>query len=147
MNLSYRKATTEDVEILIAIARSALGRNTYSPIITEDEWTKELNKVSVFVIELDQKLVGLISYEMKSNHHAYISDLIILPSFQGKGLAKMAMEHTLQQLENTSRVDLVVHPDNNPAINLYKSFGFVEESRKENYFGDGQPRLVMVLDK
>lgn len=147
MNLSYRKATTEDVEILIAIARSALGRNTYSPIITEEEWIKELNKVSIFIIELDEKLVGLISYEMKSNYHAYISDLIILPTFQGKGLAKIAMEHILQQLENIPRIDLVVHPDNNPAVNLYKSFGFTEESRKENYFEDGQPRLVMVLQK
>jgi ribosomal protein S18 acetylase RimI-like enzyme len=42
-------------------------------------------------------------------------------------------------------VDLAVHPDNVGAVALYTSFGFRGVRRVENFFGDGEPRLSMVL--
>lgn len=147
MNLSYTQATNEDIETLITIARSTLGRNTYSPITSETEWKEELSHASIFIIKHEGNVLGLISYEIKNEGHAYISDLIILPKFQGRGLAKSAMGHILEQLKNIPRIDLVVHPENIAAVNLYTSFGFIVESRKENHFNDNEPRLVMVLKK
>jgi len=44
----------------------------------------------------------------------------------------------------TKRIELVTHPDN-PALKLYESLGFTVESRKENYWGDGEPRLVLAI--
>ena len=90
--------------------------------------------------------VGSISYQIKNKTHAYISGLIIKPEFQKQGLAKKALSLLLEKLKNYQKLSLVVHPEN-PAIKLYLSFGFAIKSRKENYFGDGQPRLVMVKEK
>ncbi len=49
----------------------------------------------------------------------------------------------LKKVKNFKRLSLAVHPDNH-AVKLYESLGFVEESLKENYFGDEEPRLIMV---
>jgi len=53
----------------------------------------------------------------------------------------------LEKFKNTERIDLAAHPDNFRAIKLYQSLGFAIESRKENYYGDGEPRLILVKNK
>ena len=145
MDLLYRKANRDDIATLITIGRSALGIKTYSPIIDESEWEQELNNILVYIIEVDGQVAGLISYEMKSSNHAYISDLVILPTYRGKGIARESMNHVLNEIGKTEKIKLVVHPENISAIHLYQSFGFTLESSKENYFGDGEPRITMVL--
>jgi ribosomal-protein-alanine N-acetyltransferase len=55
------------------------------------------------------------------------------------------MTRFLEQCKEAPRVDLVTHPQNDIALKLYTSLGFKVESREENYFGDGEPRLVLVL--
>ncbi len=69
---------------------------------------------------------------------------MVLPEHQGQGIAKIAMEYILSEIGEAKRIDLVTHPENNKAVNLYASLGFAIESRKEDYFGDGEPRIVMV---
>ncbi len=53
------------------------------------------------------------------------------------------MELLFEKLKDYKKLTLCVHPDNH-ARKLYGSFGFKVESRKENYFGDGEPRLIMI---
>jgi ribosomal-protein-alanine N-acetyltransferase len=55
------------------------------------------------------------------------------------------MSFILEKCKGTDRIDLVTHPENKNALQLYMSLGFKVESRRENYFGDGEPRLVLVL--
>jgi ribosomal protein S18 acetylase RimI-like enzyme len=50
----------------------------------------------------------------------------ILPECQGKGLAGILLEKSLQFVKNKGyQVKLEVHSGNQKAINLYKKFGFV----------------------
>jgi ribosomal-protein-alanine N-acetyltransferase len=51
----------------------------------------------------------------------------------------------LEKCKGSNRIDLVTHPENSSALELYSSLGFKVESRQENYFGDGEPRLVLAL--
>jgi ribosomal protein S18 acetylase RimI-like enzyme len=50
----------------------------------------------------------------------------------------------LEELKDYKRIELVTHPDNKSAIKLYFSFGFLTEKQMENYFGDGEPRILMA---
>lgn len=90
--------------------------------------------------------MGSVSYEVKSPDHIYISGLVVKPEFQGKGIATTALKQVLAKYVNAKRIDLVTHPDN-PALKLYESLGFKTESRVENYWGEGQPRLVLALER
>ncbi|MEK7629438.1 MAG: GNAT family N-acetyltransferase [Patescibacteria group bacterium] len=145
MIINLNKASSEDIPKLLEIERSAAGIKTYSAMLDENEWRNEIQNNTVYIIENEGKMVGSISYERKSDDHVYISGLVINPSFQNQGIARQVMNVILKELKDIKRIDLVTHPDNSPALKLYQSLGFVIESRQENYFGDGEPRLILVL--
>ncbi len=145
-HLQLRKATLLDIPILLKLENS-VSIETYSAMLVEDDWKEALQNGVVYIIESDHHIIGSLSYEMKSNNHAYISGLVIEPASQHKGFGKEALSQLLLQLKDIQRVDLVTHPDNHAALKLYQSLGFVIESRKENYYGEGQPRLILAIEK
>lgn len=147
LELNLKKVTESDIPILLALEKSVAGAKTYSAMLSTEEWQDELKNNEVFLIEQTGQPVGSIMYEIKSPERAYLSGLVIDPRFQGQGLGRQALELVLGQLKDFKRIDLVTHPDNSRALKLYQSLGFVVEARKENYFGDGEPRFVLALVK
>ena len=141
---SLKKASVSDIPALLDLEKSVAGTYIYSPMLEADEWKEELQKGKVYLIEKDDVPIGNLSYEKKSNDHVYISGLVVSPAFQGQGVAREVLIKLLEELKDVRRIDLVTHPDNHVALHLYQSLGFVIESRKENYWGDGEPRLVCV---
>ena len=55
------------------------------------------------------------------------------------------MKQFIAKVSGASKIWLVTHPENK-AVKFYESFGFKITERKENYFGDGTPRVKMVLN-
>ena len=140
-----KEASISDIPVLIELEKSVAGTNIYSPTLDENEWTEELQKSKVYLIEKNSAAIGNISYERKGDDHVYISGLAVNPVFQGQGVAREALMKVLEELKGVKRIDLVTHPDNRVALQIYQSLGFVVESRKENFYGDGEPRMVLVL--
>lgn len=143
---SLQRAGAGDVETLIAIEQSVPKTDVYSPMLTESGWQKEMAQYTVDLIKISEKAVGSIAYAEKEPGHVYISGVIVSPEYQGRGIARSAIQQILDAYSNAYRIDLVTHPDN-PALKLYESLGFKVEERKEDYFGDGQPRLVLALTR
>lgn len=137
------RATDKDIQKLLEIEKTTAGLKIYSGYFNEKEIEEWIDNDIVYLIKNDGVIVGSISYEVKDKNHAYISGLVIKPEFQKQGLARQAMELLLEELKKFKKLSLAVHPDNH-AVRLYESLGFVVETRKENYFGDGEPRLVMI---
>ena len=144
--MKLERATTENIQALLEIEKTTIGLKVYSGYFSEKEIKEWINNDVVYLIKNGEEVVGSISYEIKDKNHVYISGLVIKPEFQKRGLARQAMELLFDKLKNFKKLSLVVHPDNH-AVKLYESFGFITESRKENYFGDGQPRIVMIKQK
>ena len=147
MPINLKRATEADIPVLIEIEKSVAGTNLYSPSLTREEWLEEFASGPVYLIEKDGEVAGNASYQKKGEDHVYLSGLVVSPRFQGQGIGKEVLIRFLDEFKNVKRVDLVTHPDNARALKLYESLGFVVESRKENYFGDGEPRLVLVLKR
>lgn len=147
LGINLQVASTLDIPKIIEIEQSVSGDKTYSAMLTEEEWQKEFKKVKIFLIKNKNDIVGEVSYEIKDPKHLYINGLVIKPEFQGKGFARKAMEKIMEELKIYEKIDLVTHPENKRAIQLYKSLGFKIEKQIENYFGDGEPRVVMVFEK
>lgn len=145
MDIKLRKAAAVDISALISIEKSVARTKIYSPMLEEKEWEEALLKEVVYLIEKDDTVVGNVSYEIKENGRVYISGLVINPNFQSQGIGHEVIIKILDEVKDAKRIDLVTHPDNAPALALYESFGFVVESRVENYYGDGEPRLILVL--
>jgi len=147
VNIQLKEATLADIPTLIEIEKSITETNIYSPAVTENDWRELFQEGLVYLIKKDGTPVGDLSYKDDSKGHIHISGMAVRSSFQKQGIARDVMTKLLEQFKDAKRVDMVTHPDNEASLKLYKSLGFVVESRKENYFGDGEPRLVLALER
>jgi len=142
-NINLQRATADDVDIFVLLEKSVVGVKTYSGIVEKDEAEKEIEENIVYIIKLDDLAVGNIEYKMEDKDTAYLGGLVVLPDFQGQGIAREAIKQILDKIGDVKKIHLVTHPHNSSAIKLYLSFGFVIDGWKDNYFGDGEPRIVM----
>lgn len=144
--INLRKATEADIETYIAIDKK-LGSRTYSSITDPDDVREEMHKGPVYIIEKDGEPAGMISYEVRPDGTVYLSGLGVDPAYQSQGIGREALKYVLEEVAHAPKVELLTHPDNSAAIKLYESFGFKITGRKENYFGDGEPRVVLTLEQ
>jgi [ribosomal protein S18]-alanine N-acetyltransferase len=144
-SLKFQKATANDVKLILEIEKTTLDNKTYHGLYTENEIKDYLKSEIINLIKEGDEVAGLVSFKIKKNQ-IYIGGLIIKPEFQRKGLGRQVMKKLLEELKKFEKIDLVVHPDNTAAVKLYKSIGFTEMLRKDNYYGDGEPRLILVLN-
>jgi ribosomal protein S18 acetylase RimI-like enzyme len=138
------RATSDDIPTLLKLEESVAGVKTYSPMLTKEDWLEEMQKSVVYLIFNGGSIVGNVSYEKRADESAYISGLAIAPQFQGQGIGRFVLSRILEELKDFKRIELVTHPENKNAIALYQSFGFTIKSREENYWNEGEPRLVLV---
>jgi ribosomal-protein-alanine N-acetyltransferase len=137
------RATAQDVDELLEVEKTTIGLKVYSGYFTKEELGDWVNDEIVFLIKNGDDIVGSLSYQIKSNDHAYISGLVIKKKFQRKGFAMEAMKKLIDEhLKNYKLIDLAVHPENH-AVMLYEELGFQKGKMIENYFGDGEPRMMM----
>src|SRR3989344_8045074 len=143
--ITLQRATTDDIDIYLAIEKSVgAGRvKTYSGVTNEKEARDEIEENVVYLIKKDDQIVGSIQYQLEGMDRAHITGLVVDPRFQEQGIGREALTQIFDELKDARRIDLVTHPHNTPAIMLYLSFGFVIESWKDDYFGDGEPRIVL----
>jgi len=145
--IEFERATAKDAAVFLEIEKSIPPTPTYSPTTDLSEALEEIESNVAYLVREDSRVVGTVMYQMKSPDHAYISGLTIHPNFQGHGLGRVAMEKVLEELKNIPTIDLVTHPNNERAIGLYTSLRFISGDLIENYFGDGQPRIIMTLNR
>lgn len=144
--ITLQRATTEDIDAYLLIERSvgAGHAKTYSGITNEKEAREEIEKNVVYLIKKDDRVVGTIQYQFEGKDLAHITGLVVDSRFQEQGIGREVLARVLDELKDVRRIDLVTHPHNTPAIRLYLSFGFIIESWKDNYFNDGEPRIVLM---
>ena len=138
-----RVTTKEGFEEFFTLEEKLAGP-TFKPTPRTADVSKDR---SIYFIKIGEQRVGHISYKDQPGNTVYLDALAVEPDFHGKGIGREAMKLFLQKVSNASKIWLVTHPDNTAAVNLYLSLGFEITERKENYFGNGTPRVVMVLKK
>ena len=106
LEINLRRATIGDVDTLFEIEKELGETETYVRSKNRQEIEEEINNKNcvVYLIEVDGKVVGDASYEVKSPTHTYFTDLMVAPSHQGKGVGKKVMEMILKELEERNIV-------------------------------------------
>jgi putative acetyltransferase len=113
---------------------------------------KQVPGRSRLVAEVDGKSVGFISlshYQRPRMTHAGTLGMFVHPDYWGRGIGSKLMTAALDVADNwldLKRIDLSVFVDNEPAIHLYKKFGFeTEGARRKVAFGEGAWRDDLVM--
>ena len=144
-NISLKRATLKEGGVVLGIEKIAKSK-TYANRNNPKKVKAYITNNVVYLIKNKNATLGTVSYEIKKPNSVHINGLIVKPQYRGQGVAKQAMKILLTGLKG-KKVDLCVHPHNTPAIMLYLSLGFRIESWKNNYFGDGEPRLILVYKR
>jgi putative acetyltransferase len=77
-----------------------------------------------------------LSHPGLRRRHVRLLGIGIAPEWQGRGLGRRMMARLLDWADNWAgvlRIELLVHADNERAIALYESLGFVQEGRHVGY--------------
>jgi ribosomal protein S18 acetylase RimI-like enzyme len=145
--LAFEPATIKDVDTLVAFERKVADAKIYGPTLDVPGAVQAITSNQFYLIKMGDIVVGTAAYRSRPDESVYISNVAIDTMYRRRGIARAAMSLILGKLKATRRIDLVTHPENKKALHLYASFGFKVESRQENYFGDGEPRLVLALTR
>lgn len=144
MKTNIRKAKINDLEAIKEIEDESF-RNPF----TKEDLLYEIsqNPVSNFlVLEKAGKVIGFIDYWVTFDS-ATIDQIAIKKSERNQGFAKILLEKSINDLKELGEVSfftLEVRASNEPAINLYKSFGFQKVTIKEKYYDDGEDAIYMI---
>jgi ribosomal protein S18 acetylase RimI-like enzyme len=95
----------------------------------------EATNGKVFVAELENKIVGFVSVwakvesdaiDEKPTEYAFISDVVVLPGYRGKGIGRLIMEKAERYAvdQGATTIRLAVLAKNDTARSLYYSYGF-----------------------
>lgn len=144
MKTNIRKAKISDLEAIKEIEDESF----INPFTKEDLlYEISQNPVSNFlVLEKDGLVVGFIDYWVTFDS-ATIDQIAVKKSERNQGFAKILLEKSINDLKELGEVSfltLEVRTSNEPAINLYKSFGFQKVTIKEKYYDDGEDAVYMV---
>lgn len=120
---------------------------TYSGYIKPGEVADALKNNFVFLIKRGHTTIGSISYKINGKDAARLDALVVYPKYRSKGFGRAAVILLLKKLNKYKKIDLTVHPHNSRAILIYLSAGFVIGSWQENYYGDDEPRLILIKNK
>ncbi|BAD41405.1 GNAT family N-acetyltransferase [Symbiobacterium thermophilum] len=126
---------------------------------TPESWQKRLESNDpqhdyVLVAEVEGKVVGNLGLH-RSRHprtlHVASLGMSVHDAHQGQGIGRALMAAAIDAADrwlNILRIELEVYPDNERAIKLYESFGFVVEGRKRMAaFRDGQYVDTLVMGR
>lgn len=144
MKTNIRKAKISDLEAIKEIEDESF----INPFTKEDLlYEISQNPVSNFlVLEKDGLVVGFLDYWVTFDS-ATIDQIAVKKSERNQGFAKILLEKSINDLKELGEVSfftLEVRTSNEPAINLYKSFGFQKVTIKEKYYDDGEDAIYMI---
>ena len=141
----------EDAQILL---------NKKLTIKQETEWLKEQlkqvkDKKKVFLIaECKNEIIGNSSIELQRGRQMHVGDfsISIKNGYRGIGLGKYLLNGIIKLAKKELKpkiLKLAVFPNNKPAINLYKKFGFQKVAKipkQLNYKGKLIDEIIMILE-
>ncbi len=124
MQLALELATVNDVDTLVAFERKVADPKIYGQPLDFQGALEEINSNTLYFIKKGEMLVGTAAYSLRPDKSIYVSNVAVDPTCRRRGIARAAMSLILEKCKGTHRIDLVTHPENKNALQLYRSLGF-----------------------
>ena len=123
-NVILSKATYEDLPTLVTIHQACFHSNKEE---IESRLMQLMNNphYTLLTLHIDHQLIGK-AHLLQNSDSIQLSDIAILPSFQGRGLGQTLVAHCIHYIHSTHALPIVldVHSSNLGALHIYQKLGF-----------------------
>ena len=113
-----------------------------------DEINRRLSShnVKYFIAEQNGTTIGFADFEITPENTCKLMGLAVLAEHRRKGIARKLVQRILNEVKRfgCSAIFLLVAQDNQAAISLYNSFGFMIKGNSDRVLA-GKPIIVMEL--
>lgn len=143
--LKITPAVIGDLADLATLDRHVFGHISY-PLFVFRQFL-DIFADGLVVGRVDGAVVGYaLVAPVSAEKHGYFVSLGVAADARGRGYGRALAIAGINRLRRfgLTYVKLTVEADNAPAIELYRTLGFHAVERDEDYFGPGEPRVVMV---
>ena len=156
-----RRATPADAAGLVALARE-VGAEPEGWLLSTEGWRgagderrylrsiRRSPHAAVFVAEAPAGVVGRLSLA-RDPHPAslHVADLglMVAAGHRRRGIGRALLQRAVEWAREAgvSKLELHVFPHNEPAIALYRAFGFVEEGYRRRHYRRGAEYVDAIL--
>ena len=143
MNFLIRKMIMNDLEQVVAIDQVSFSlpwpARTFQFELTDNPTSR------CWVVELDKKIIAMIvSWLILDELH--VATIATHPDFRMQGIGRKLLLHALKSArdEGVIRSFLEVRESNDAAIKMYRSFNFVEDGRRKEYYKDNNEDAILM---
>jgi ribosomal protein S18 acetylase RimI-like enzyme len=145
MNIQIKKVSfSKAARVLFDLDNKIFTRSYHRKYTNLETFKRDYKNCSVLMVFNNDTPIGLAVFE-KKGESTEIFEFGCLPRYQNKGIGKVLLEAFLKEVE-TAKVHLLTNPRNTPAIVFYLKHGFILSAWKDNYYENGQPRVLLVRE-
>ena len=138
-----RQAEEKDIKNI-----AELDKRCFKMPWSEDSFRYEIksNDLALYIVaEIETEIVGYAGMWLIVDE-GHITNVAVSPDYRKKGIGEALVSVILDvsEREGISRQTLEVRESNEPALCLYKKFGFVPEGIRKGYYEDNHEDAIIM---
>jgi len=148
MSLEISLAEKSDLRAIASLEKQLFGCHGYPDLFFRQAFDCWRN--GFYVAKEGNGVLGyllMVPSDDSSKKEAWVLSLGVADKAQGRGIGRQLLKHGFESATPYTRIVLTVAPENRAALTLYQSFGFELEQQEQDYFLDGEARLVMAANR
>lgn len=142
--VKFRVMTTLDLVLAVGIEKDVYGKAAWSSAQFKEEFAKAPKNANYLAAEVDGELVGYAGIFFTADV-ADIHTITVVENHRRKGIGRELLKRMIDwaRVKKADAIMLEMRLGNDQARPLYEHYGFVEISKRENYYGPGLTAVVM----
>jgi len=142
--VKFRPMTALDLVSAIAIEKEVYGKTAWSADQFKEEFAKAPKSAQYLAAEIEGQLIAYAGIFYVADV-ADIHTITVVADQRRKGIGRELLKRLIDwaRVKKAQAIMLEMRLGNDAARPLYESFGFIEISKRENYYGPGLTAVVM----
>ena len=142
--VKFRLMSTLDLVVATAIEKQVYGKAAWSSAQFKEEFAKAPKDAYYLAAEADGELIAYAGIFYVADV-ADVHTITVVDKYRRKGVGRELLKRLIDwaRVKKADAIMLEMRLGNDAARPLYEQYGFVEISKRENYYGPGLTAVVM----